>query len=114
MTENNGVIALSQALQNYFAPDAMDAAYQGVVYFPHFRKSIQTAREYSAELDLLRRKAGGQAQRGKAPPNASAAVACLRNANLPNREKSASLSGTHGKPGALGIAQQVRRIRAHW
>ena len=47
-------------LRDYFAPGDLEAGYSYMVNSPHCRITTQTADEYLAEFDLLRRKAEGR------------------------------------------------------
>ena len=86
--ELDGAAALLTSLRNYLAPDEMDSAYWDAVNLSHFRKTTQTAGEYSAQFDLLRRKAEGPTQPGGGFPQASGDALCFQNAISPRREKS--------------------------
>ena len=61
----NGVAAMLVTLEDYYAPDALNVAYQYVSQFPNFKKSALTTDEYPAEFDLLRCETGRQIQQGR-------------------------------------------------
>ena len=96
-------------LQNYFAPDAMDAVYQHVAQFLHFCKAAQAADKNVAKFDLLRRTAEGRTKHSGATPDAFLAVSRLPDAILSRPDKSLVVASTHGNSVATEVAQQIRR-----
>ena len=67
LLEHDGAGALLRAPQNYFAPDATDAAKRNATKFPHLRDTFHTMDKYSANSDLLRRRAECLMKHGGCP-----------------------------------------------
>ena len=74
---------VSQMLRDYFAPDALDAAYQDAARRPQFKRAAQVAGEFSAKPGLLRRTTEPQAQTGGCWPEPCASNLRAQTASLP-------------------------------
>ena len=98
----DGAGALLTSRRNSLAPDAINSVFRDTAKLSHFRKTTQTAGEYSAQFDLLRRKAEGPTQPGGGSPQASVDALCFQNAIFPRREKSLVLA-------MQGVAHQMGR-----
>ena len=53
LLERDGLEAVLKLVQDYFASDPMDAAYQDMAQFLRFRKLAQPVDGYSTKCDLL-------------------------------------------------------------
>ena len=83
---------IMQGLHNYFAPDAIGSVYPEAPRFSQLKRTAQTADEYLARMDLLRRKDESRAQMGGLPPNTFVSILRLQNASLSRTDKSTALA----------------------
>ena len=65
---HDGVARIMEILRSYLAPEAADAIHQQVVRFAHYRRSDLSIDEYTAEFDLLQRKAESKMEMGAGIP----------------------------------------------
>ena len=91
-----GVMEITQAPRDKFAPQAIAFIYREVVRFSHSKRTTQTTDGYLPRFDLLRREAESQIKMG--------------GAFLPRADKPLVAAGMQGDLGTASAAGRMRRL----